>query len=784
LSSARAALAWLLIVLAVAGWLAWRLGQGPAIDADLLGLLPEPAQKPALDDAAKRFRERFERRLLLLVAAPEAGEARAAAGRLQEQLEASGLFAEVRLRYGDGDVEQIGALYFPHRFRLLSERSRAQMRAGDREAFEQDLLRRYFSPMPTMTSALVGRDPLLLLTNFLAERVGAGHGRLAVEDGYLSARADGRTIVVVSAMLVDTPFSFTLQARAAPLIARLRDDLPQRFPGTELLVAGVLLHAIAGTERARREISIVGLGSLVGIVVLFLVVFRSWRPLGLGLAMIGIGCLAGFAACLAVFGRIHLLTLVFGASLVGIAVDYALHYFCEGFRLRAAWSAEAALRHVRAGITLCLITTIIGFAGLLLAPFPGLRQMAVFSGAGLVAAYLSVVTCYPLATQRPPMRHDPPLLALIAGYAGLWRGRFGRRQATLGVLVAALMLIGCLRLEARDDLRLLQALDPTVAAEAARVQGLLGQTPASQFFLVEGRDVGEVLAREEALAVRLGDLQRRGELAGHRALADVLPSPARQVENRALVGSLLENDPARLQRLADAIGLDDRLMQDYVAAFGEAAGTPPLAFEEWRESALARAYTDLWPSVHGDRVVAAVALEGVQDLPALQAIGASADGVHLIDEVGALSALFAEHRRSTVALTLAACVAVTGLLQSRYGLRGGLLAMAPPFAAAFVSLGVLGLLGEPISLFNIMALLLVLGFGVDYALFFRETGIESDTTLLAIALSAITTILAFGLLAFSATAAIHAFGLTITIGIATAFLLSPLAGLGVAERRP
>ena len=70
----------------------------------------------------------------------------------------------------------------------------------------------------------------------------------------------------------------------------------------------------------------------------------------------------------------------------------------------------------------------------------------------------------------------------------------------------------------------------------------------------------------------------------------------------------------------------------------------------------------------------------------------------------------------------------------------------------------------------------MLGIGVDYALFFRETGAENPATLLAIALSSLTTLLAFGLLALSATTAIHAFGLTILVGILVAFLLSPMGG--------
>jgi len=87
--------------------------------------------------------------------------------------------------------------------------------------------------------------------------------------------------------------------------------------------------------------------------------------------------------------------------------------------------------------------------------------------------------------------------------------------------------------------------------------------------------------------------------------------------------------------------------------------------------------------------------------------------------------------------------------------------------------------GGTFSLFHIMALILVLGISVDYGIFFRESGPESATTLLAVVLSALTTILAFGLLAFSSTAAIQAFGTTIFIGIAISLLVSPVAGVSL-----
>ncbi len=117
-------------------------------------------------------------------------------------------------------------------------------------------------------------------------------------------------------------------------------------------------------------------------------------------------------------------------------------------------------------------------------------------------------------------------------------------------------------------------------------------------------------------------------------------------------------------------------------------------------------------------------------------------------------------------------------MRARRGLRGGVAVMTAPIVAATTSLGVQGLIGEPLNLFNVMAVLLVLGIGVDYGISFRETGTANPSTLVAITLSSITTLLAFGLLALSSTTAVHAFGLTILVGIGVALLLSPLAGVG------
>lgn len=79
----------------------------------------------------------------------------------------------------------------------------------------------------------------------------------------------------------------------------------------------------------------------------------------------------------------------------------------------------------------------------------------------------------------------------------------------------------------------------------------------------------------------------------------------------------------------------------------------------------------------------------------------------------------------------------------------------------------------PINFFVIVGLILTLGIGIDYALFFKDSESHADSTALAVMLSALTTLVSFGTLAFSHFAPISVFGLTVLLGISMCFLLSP-----------
>jgi predicted exporter len=160
-------------------------------------------------------------------------------------------------------------------------------------------------------------------------------------------------------------------------------------------------------------------------------------------------------------------------------------------------------------------------------------------------------------------------------------------------------------------------------------------------------------------------------------------------------------------------------------------------------------------------------------LPQLEHAAAGIDGAQWVDEVAGISSVLGRYRKYMSWVVLLSYIAVYGLLYPRYG-RATWRLLAPTVLASLVTLVLLGLLGQQLQLLHVLGLLLILGIGIDYSIFLHEPVLDDRTAWLAIGLSALTTLLSFGLLSLSQTPALQAFGLTMLIGTATEWILLPL----------
>ncbi|MGE5386613.1 MAG: MMPL family transporter, partial [Betaproteobacteria bacterium] len=147
----------------------------------------------------------------------------------------------------------------------------------------------------------------------------------------------------------------------------------------------------------------------------------------------------------------------------------------------------------------------------------------------------------------------------------------------------------------------------------------------------------------------------------------------------------------------------------------------------------------------------------------------------VVDKAGSVSRLFRQYRQWGAGWMPAAVLIVFGVLAWRYGARNGAVTLLPTLLAGGLAMAAYGYLGQPLTLFGLMGLILVLGVGVNYAVFVVEAGDRAPAPFAGVLLSAATTMLSFGLLSLSSMPALRHFGLVLLIGISASVLMAPLA---------
>jgi len=150
-------------------------------------------------------------------------------------------------------------------------------------------------------------------------------------------------------------------------------------------------------------------------------------------------------------------------------------------------------------------------------------------------------------------------------------------------------------------------------------------------------------------------------------------------------------------------------------------------------------------------------------------------GVVWVDRKASFDEVFSHYRKLISGLVIVALAVIAISAIVRQGWQQGLMTLIPSVLSLTCGLASLALRSEPVTLFSMLALNLVLGIGINYTLFFSNPRGSAVVSLQAITLALITTLLTLGMLLFSSTEAISSFGTVLCSGIFTAWLLSPLA---------
>lgn len=771
----RALLIWL-AAMAIGLGLLWNT----RFSADVSFFLPSnptPEQAVMVD----QLREGAVSRLLMLAISGGSPEQRADASRA---LRAALLRDHTLDTVQNGESEALDAardFLLDHRYQLSP--------AVTPERFSVDGLRNAVNQSVDMLSSSAGllfkpflaRDP----TGELIELVsGLNAGVQPNElEGVWASRDGERAMLIVQTHALG---SDTDGQNAAIDLIRTRFNEVQREQGaTELALelSGPGVFAVRARATIQEEVSRLSLISTAILAVLLGFIYRRARLMLLTLVPVLSGTLAAIVVVGLVHGTVFGITVGFGAALIGEAVDYAIYYFVQSGRQGVGSWREQYWPTIRLGV----ITSVLGFGALLFSGFPGLAQLGLYAITGVLTAAL--VTRYLLPQLAGPGVH----LKDGARHGRLLRPLIERATVLRWPLLALVLASVVYLVQERGDLWQsdLSALSTVTQSEGeldARMRSDLGAPDARYMAVITAPDRESALQAAERAGAKLRPLVEQGLIGGFDTPARFLPSEAMQAARRA---SLPEPDALR-ERLGIALvdaPLSAGRLQPFLDDVAAARNAPPVTRETLEGTGLGLAVDALlMQRTSGWSVLLPLRPSSdatSADIPVDAVRAALADsGALFIDLKGEFDTLYGEYIDEAIKLSLAGFIAIVVVMAfvQRSALRLTSV-MLPLVMAVVVVIAGLHLFGVRLHLLHLVGMLLTVAVGSNYALFFDRLALGEeldDETLLSIGVASTTTVIGFGVLAWSSVPVLHAIGVTVGPGAVLALVLSA----AFAVRRP
>ncbi len=770
-------------------------------DTQLLALLPERLMEELSPELEARVKAKLTTaeadRVTALVEVPGNPEAARIARRaFLTSLLDSGLFATEPV-----ETPNVKALALENAAgRLLTAEDRAFLENASSAALDERLAATLLNPAgPGILG--IARDPLGLYDRWVLEKVGTlpvqeaedsardGHetdGTATKSDPDRVLAVRGRDDALVVTLRVLSGAAETGEGRVGRALEEARrsaQNALREAEGTDasaasslrIDAAGVPLFTDAAATRARDELGRIGAFSTAGVLIFALAFFGRVATLVLLAGSVAAGFAAGLGAALGLFDSLALVTFVFGATLIGVAVDYGAHWFAFAPSMPDPIARRRALAP---GLLAAALSSALAYGVLIATPLPGLRQMGILAAGGLLATLAVVLFWLPYADRWAPRRDTRLVRFLEARLPRL--PRFGELprlgQVALALAAVVFLAVGAARIEWASGIRDLQFVPAGLAEAQTRLSAALKLPSPAQVFVVSGATEDAVLAAEEKL---LATLRADPTLDIHPlAMADYVPSAARQMEDARLVReALLRITPRMTEVLGAGPQLPDpgpeapRVTTDAVLAtpFGAALGHLRLTSEADVAAGVEKTVAHLV-------MLSGVRAEHLEKLQALESVDRASGGatrVRFVNLTGDMETILTRYRNRVLESALAGFGLLALVALRLFGVRYAWRALLPSLFGTLGALAAFGWAGIPVTLFTTLAIVLVLGLGVDYGIFLTRSPTDGRTAA-AVLFSGVTTLLSFGLLAASETPALAAFGWTVVYGLCLVWTVAQL----------
>ncbi|MBQ4235241.1 MAG: MMPL family transporter, partial [Treponema sp.] len=474
-------------------------GRSLTIDGDLFNMLPSSTLGKIMGMADEQITASVSQSVYILVSHEDFDIAKATADEVYDKLKDNKFFQKLSLYSGMDTLNEIEDFVHQYRWNLLDEDSVSMLSTEDGARNFADNALASAGGFYTYTSLKnLETDPFLLdekaTQNYVAAIQNAG-ASMTMKDGVLASEKDGRWYIFMNGILTKEGVAIASSDNGVTSIYSVCEPLEK--DGVRFVYSGVPFNSHKSSNNAVTEMSIISVISLAFIVILLLAVFRAPAPIIASLLSIVISMVTGFSATHFIFGKVHILSMLLGTSLIGSCIDYSLHFFMN-WKGNVLLNSGAEIRkHIRKGLVLSLLSTIICYVMLLFTPFNLLKQLGVFSSVGIFSSFLTVTGLYPLLKIPPEKKRTIPLLKLYHS-SPLKKSHLTRSIATVAIFIVlvVILIVNHEKAAIHNDMYRLSNQTGRILDDYNLACEVTNYNPAG-WFIVSGDTQEEVLKNEE-----------------------------------------------------------------------------------------------------------------------------------------------------------------------------------------------------------------------------------------------------------------------------------------------
>lgn len=663
-----------------------------------------------------------------------------------------------------GDVAQVmQTLYSQYGSALYSLDSEQELEQlfspGGLEQQAKLLKKSLLSPQGAMVKKIALQDPLLLTLNGFKGLSGQMQQVTSQDNKYRNL------ILETAAAGLDASEQGRIQTAIKTVFNQLNQST-NKEKNYQLDMTGVAVFAVATQSLIQGDIVKVSALSTIALLLLFLLIFRSFGVMFQVFTLLIIVILSSILSTQLIFGYVHGMTIAIGSTLVGICIDYPIHAVAHAQAVKNE-QRILAITKIWPSMLLGGITTMIGYVALGISGYPGFQQVAVYAASGIIVSLVLTRTVLPyLVTNNKHHQLKVPLVAEWATFSQ----RFRPWLIGLLLIIVAISLFGLKSLHWLNDMQELTPELNYLKKNDKEIRARMTSIEPGRFVMVTGNNVEAALQKTEEVYPVLEQLKQKGDLSDYFGLYPWLLSAQKQQLNQSLLQQRLTNENRlHWQQALKQQGLSVKRLGQLNYPL-----KPALTLEQVLETPVKK-LIDSRIVIGKNQAIIMVWLADHQPIAVKKALE-NIEGAQYFSQRDMLNNMTQDYTNRAKILLSAGLALIILLLIVRYrSLTKAIQTLLPAVLAAFLILALWSVTGVAVSFLHLVGFLLVVAICVDYGIFYQENrGGDINLTYQAMAASMLTSALAFGCLITAESAALRILASVVAFGVVLGFIFCPL----------